>query len=173
MDAEGKKSKKQSRGHLTYEDRLGIEKLIKDGISTSLIALKLGRSINCIKVEIRRAGVRENYSALKAQESAEGRRERQGNRFCIPFSLEEADMIRRLIAEGKTLNRIVGILGCGKVRFLKYIQKEGMQISKSPLYEKQIHKDLPSSEERLQALEEHVKILTDQIRILNDKNSKN
>lgn len=62
---------------LTYEERQKIETLLKTPISITVLASMIGRSKNCVVVEVRRNGGRSEYTAKKAQASADARKDNQ------------------------------------------------------------------------------------------------
>ena len=59
---------------LTFDERLLIEKYLKEGKSCCEISKLIGRSKNGVVKEVRKVG-RENYSAKKSQEDYERRRD--------------------------------------------------------------------------------------------------
>ncbi len=62
---------------LTLEERKVIEKLLRDGLSSSFISNHLGRGKNCINLEVRRAGGRDHYEAVEAQSLSDKRHSRK------------------------------------------------------------------------------------------------
>ena len=58
---------------LTYEERQKIETLIKTPVSLTVLASMIGRSKNCVVLEVRRNGGRSEYTAKKGQASADAR----------------------------------------------------------------------------------------------------
>ncbi len=61
------------RSPLSIEEREAIEKQLEFGFTASMIGASIGRSKNCIVLEIRRNGGRNKYNAIKAQKNAEER----------------------------------------------------------------------------------------------------
>jgi IS30 family transposase len=67
--------------YLCFEERKEIERLSKTRMTLQDIGHAIGRSGNCVVVEVRLNGGRDRYSAVLAQESSDERHQIRNNRI--------------------------------------------------------------------------------------------
>ncbi len=95
---------------ITFEERVQIEKLLKEGVSSRKIAKALNRSLHGIQNEIKRSGGKEIYNAQAAHDV---RWVSNKKKFRI-FTQEEIDKLNDLYhKERRSIHYISRIFKCG------------------------------------------------------------
>lgn len=140
---------------LTFEERLIIESMLKEGKIYARIAEKLKRGSSCIRREIIRCGGIYNYTAEKAQAGAFARASLRGSRLIKDppeevrqqiFALRDADGSIVTISEKTNVSR--GVVQRILWSREKYTNTRGYK----------------TIEERVDMLEEQIKILFETLR---------
>lgn len=145
---------------LRLEERRMIEKLIKDGRTNGNIAYHINRTGSCVKKEILRHGGRANYSAVKAQEAADLRRETKNAKISKGLLPSEQEIVKKLALEGHSINSIRSKTAISRHLLTRFLRESGIAV-KSRHY--------LSFEDRITQLELQMEILIDQVRELKNR----
>jgi len=102
----------QKQGHLTYEDRIRIEALLKEGCNKKSIAIHLGCDRRTIGREIHRNSTASGYIANEAQRLMKARRAKPRHK---KFTREAMSHVRRCLRQkhspdqiSETMEKVVG-----------------------------------------------------------------
>lgn len=112
--------------NLNLDERLSIEKMLKEGAKTGTIASTIGRSHSCIKQEIRKGGGGKLYDAKQQQWRYE-----EGNRAKIRalhkgLTDDQAKKVAELFALGESVHGMSLELGVTEQRISTHLKFQGM-----------------------------------------------
>lgn len=117
-------NKKKKYTHLSYEERVKLDILIKQGLSIRKAAKALNRSPNTISREIKENKVKEVYTPKKAQHKSYFRRYRSKiNCMKVAMSRDITRFVFKKLVVGWSPERISG-----------YLKTKGVLISKKAIY---------------------------------------
>lgn len=123
--------------HLDQSDRAVVERMLKAGLPRREIAVAVGCSPATITRELQRNAGRRGYSAAKAQEYADERKERCRRPSCLqPIQRK----VTRLLREGWSPDQIVGRLAAegaprvGRMTIYRYVARD--RLAGGTLYQK-------------------------------------
>lgn len=140
---------------LNLDERLVIEKMLKDGAKTGTIASTLCRSHSCIKQEIRKMGGRALYDGKKSQERAEEINRAKIRKTTKGFTEAQKTIIDQLIEAKEPIFRISQIAGVTPARVSTYISNLGIAYPKN---------NAISLRQRLESIEQQLEILFELIK---------
>jgi hypothetical protein len=145
---------------ISLEERIGIEGMIKDGLTLRGIANVLGRCPKTISREVSQNGGRSNYEAEKAHKLANAWRALRPP-LSQPITPEQEEIAKAGMAKGLPKHAIREAMGIGMKKAVKFFREE------YPDYKGIYAKGPPIVEKRVTALEMQIEIILDQIRRLN------
>lgn len=142
---------------LRLEERRMIEKLLKDGRVNGNIAYHINRTVSCVKKEILRNGGRLHYSAVKAQEAADLRKESKNAKISKSLLPSEQELVKKLALEGHSINSIRSKTAISRHLLIKFLRQSEIAVKS---------RNYLSFEERITQLEMQMEILIDALREL-------
>lgn len=140
--------------YLNLEERIQIERLLKQGNSNRQIAKALGRTRSPVNKEVRLNGGKANYNAQKADIEAKKRLDSRYFKLRREPTPEQISRIEELLSQNVPLNQIRKELGFSYFRLERYFKEKGLGPA-TPT---------DSTLVRLQNLEEQVAIILDILR---------
>lgn len=147
---------------ITYEERLKIESLMKQGIlNCKAIAQVLGRHWKAIQIEIKRGGGRQFYTAEVAQARADKMKSNRVHLLKRKFSESEIEEIVTCRAKGHSIWAIARTIGCGESTMRRFLEEKKI---KAPA-----RGDVITLDDRVRALEVQITILEEEIKELKSK----
>lgn len=152
-ELESGENKKRKLRFIDFDERISIEKMIKDGLSIRQIAIALNRSATPVRHEILRCGYIKNYNAESAHKNVAEVKRKKNEKAKFKITEEKKNQIHEWYKEGRSL---------------AFISSES-EISLS-IVKKITNHERVDTHERLTALEEQIKILTDMIKEIYAKN---
>ena len=150
---------------LRLEERIEIERLIKEGCSCSRIATLIKRSNSCIRMEVRKNGGYYNYDANKSHErhlNALNNRKISNTKRIL--SDEEKDFLENQVEKGVSLNYLMAKLKTNRRRILSVLKDKNIH------YEPK--NNFSSIIERVEIIEMQLEIVIETIKVLNDRYKK-
>ena len=146
-----------NKGHhnLNLDERLVIEKMLKEGCKTGTIAATLHRSHSCIKQEIRKMGGRSKYDGKKSQERADENNRAKIRHLHKGLTESQTRKIEEMVASGDSIGRIAKNLKITRYRVTNYIHEKKISYKK---------KSYAHFIERIENLEEQCEILFELIK---------
>jgi IS30 family transposase len=135
---------------LTFEERKKLEQLNKQRLTLEAMASELQRSTNTIKVEFRRGGGRNNYSAEVGQNQLLINTQRQYCSGQRPLSSEQLQTLEKGIQDNLSLHELRRKVGCSYNKLKDLLEKMGISYDK---------RDFAGFMERFESLEMRVDLI--------------
>lgn len=141
--------------YLDIDERMKIELLISQGLSTPKICKALGRSITCIYQEIGNNGGRQNYKAIEANKRSSLSRTGGRSYSRRVYTDEQIAYLKDALSKKVCISVMANRLGTARITLKKYLQSIGVEVE---------HIKYSGFESRISALEAQVGILVDQFK---------
>lgn len=152
MNKESGDAKKCARKPLSFADRKKIQELLAAHHIIKEIGVQLGKSTNCINLELRRSGGRTGYDAERAQRLADERWQKNKTWSNENWNPVKLDQFMQMIARGGSPGAIRKDLGMSYLTMVKLYKRQGLKI---PTVFDLINEAL----DKIYAMEEQIKIL--------------
>jgi IS30 family transposase len=149
--------------HLRLEERKEIEKYVKLKYPTGRIASIIGRTLGCVKQELRKNGGHDKYNASIAQEQADSRQKAKIRIIRKNLTEEQHEIIRNGVTEGFSIRHISVKCGLSTSIVGRWMREQGLHYKR---------KNYAGVQERLTALEFQIEILKQQLEEMYERNSK-
>lgn len=141
--------------NLSLEERLFIEKYLKENLSGVTISQLLNRSRTTIEQEIRINGGKALYNAKEAQMRTDMKKESARQKKLFLVDEEKIKQINKMKDEGFSIHRISKGIGCSPSTIRRILINLGIHIKKQ---------NYTSFIERLEAAEEHIILIFELIK---------
>lgn len=154
--------------HFSFEERVQIEKLLKEGRSQIYIAKIVGRPQGSISAEIKRCGGVFNYNAEKATKDALFRKYNKHQRLETYKEKLDAnkDELIYLISKGGSIRSLANKYGVPHTSFQRYVNRYIRNKKEEPQDLQETQKVIDSTREGESGLLERIESLEMQIETL-------
>lgn len=150
--------------NLNLEERLFIEKSLKENLSHGRIAYFLNRARSTISQEIHKNGGQLTYNAKEAQDRRDMRQSGRLYKLCYQLSDEKINEIKDMVSKGYSMNRISKVIECAPSTVSLVLKRLKIAIKKQ---------NYTAFMERVEALEEQISLIFETIKEMkNDPKNK-